>query len=147
MVTSNFDTKIEVLYPFTKPKLDLVSKEILTFKPDVERTVKYASAPTSSRKEVEAAAKPTQGSRVKALKDGFGELEVYADQLLDILGERARKVDLSLPVDPETNPVLAEAVWSLFKGQPRSVTFDMYKTLLEYEFDLGELISSEYVNA
>ena len=138
-ITKTFDLSILVKYPFSRPKLDITSRDILTKKPKLNRTIQKAEAETlASESEIKQAKVKNSVDDARELAEGYEQVEATATHLLNILSERSKKAGLDMPFDPNTQPELAEAVWSLFAGKPTVVTFEMYVKLLGYESDLGK---------
>ena len=144
-VSNSFDVEVVITLPLSRSKLDEQSKTTIKFRPDVTRKVDIHVQPSSSLKDLETQKPQSSLEQVRELKTGYETVVTKADGLLKIVSSRANKAQLNMPVDPKKDPILAGALWNLFKGNPLEVTFDMYTKLLEYDYDLSKELSKEFL--
>lgn len=145
MAETLFDLRVVVAAPRRKRTVSQENKSQLFRTPDVKtsREKEAGSAPRAERVEPEERPEiPGSNLSTQELYDGYSELKDYANSILEKLKQKAKGMDM--PVDPETQPTLWEAVASIFKGGQNKITSEMYFAAVELDREiareLGEMM-------
>lgn len=133
MTTARFDLVLTIATAGTAKGISDQTKDALFKKPRIEKN-KPKLAGSVQRAQTDQS-ETSFSLTIGEISEAYGEVISSANLLLERLKERLK--DLTLKIDPNENPALADAIGSVFQNENSKITYAMYLAALRLDKDIS----------